>query len=345
MFETVCMGGLLKDIIDALEKPLAYPHSTANIKRIITGASAVFLTGTKAYKLNKPVNFGFLDFSTLEKRKDQCEKEYRYNSRISPGLYLGVVAITKDELGKITLGGPGKVIEYAVMMNQLDPSFIMSDLLKQGKVSRMHLHDIADKIFSFHQQAHTDAEISSFGSLKSIRFNWDENFEQTEKYRQSIISGKDFQSMQTKINEFIEKNKELFDKRANGGKIKHCHGDFHSANVFITPDGIYIFDGIVFNQRFPCSDIIAEIAFMAMDLEFHGRKDLAEAFISRYQELSRDGDIPHLLDFYKCYRAYIRAKINCFTSEDNNLTEEERNGAVSSARQYFLLAKDYADKL
>ncbi|MEK6899535.1 MAG: adenylyl-sulfate kinase, partial [Nanoarchaeota archaeon] len=185
------MDDSLKEIINSLEKPAAYTHPTENIKRIITGASVVFLTGTKAYKLNKPVNFGFLDFSTLEKRKNQCEKEFRYNSIISPNLYIGVVAINKDQLGNITIDGPGRTIEYAVMMNQLDPSSIMSELLKLEKVNKAHLCDIADKIFSFHQQASTDEEISSFGSLKSIQFNWDENFEQTEKYKSAIISEQD----------------------------------------------------------------------------------------------------------------------------------------------------------
>ena len=309
MLKIMGVDNSLREIIGALEKPLAYPHPTENIKRIITGASVVFLTGTKAYKLNKPVNLGFLDFSTLEKRKLQCEKEYRYNSRISPDLYLGVVAITKDKQGKITINGSGEAIEYAVMMNQLDPSLIMSDLLKQDKVNQMHLHKIANKIFAFHQQALTGAEIAEFGSLKSIQFNWDENFEQTEKYKPAIISELDFRLMQQKINGFINKNKGLLACRVEQGKVKHCHGDFHSGNVFITPEGIYIFDGIVFNQRFPCSDVIAEIAFMAMDLEFHGKQDLAEAFIGKYQELSKDKDIPALLDFYKCYRAYIRGKL------------------------------------
>jgi hypothetical protein len=112
--------------------------------------------------------------------------------------------------------------------------------------------------------------------------------------------------------------------------------------VFVTPE-IYIFDGIVFNKRFPCSDVIAEISFMAMDLDFHGRKDLAEVFVQEYQRLSNDKDIPELLDFYKCYRAYIRGKINCFTSEDVNLTAKEKEKTINDARKYFQLARSYAE--
>jgi|SRR3989344_2791751 len=339
------MNSSVSEIISGLEKPSAYAHTTTSIQRIITGVSVVFLTGSTAYKLNKPLNLGFLDFSTLEKRKDQCEKECKYNSLISPELYQGVVAITKDAQGKISIAGSGKVIDYAVKMKQLDPALIMTELLTQNKVSSGHLQELAQKIFAFHQKALNSEEISSFGSVKNIQFNWDENFQQTEKYKEAIIPMKDFKFIQEKINNFITKNQLVLEKRVSLGKIRHCHGDFHSANVFLTPQGSYIFDGIVFNRRFPCSDIIAEIAFMAMDLDFYGRKDLAHAFMQEYQKLSKDKDIPALLDFYKCYRAYIRAKINCFTSDDTNLTEKEKEKTINGAKKYFQLAKNYAELL
>lgn len=331
-------------IIPGLEKPSAYAHATSSIQRIITGVSVVFLTGNFAYKFNKPLNLGFLDFSTLEKRKDQCEKEFHYNSLISPDLYLGVSTINQDRRGKISVDGPGEIIEYAVKMKQLDPSLIMSELLAKNKISPGHPQHLAQKIFDFHQRAITDEETASFGSVEMVQFNWDENFQQTEKYKQNIIPEEDFYFLQRKINYFIGKNKELFVERVKKGKIKHCHGDFHPANVFVTPE-IYIFDGIVFNKRFPCSDVIAEIAFMAMDLDFHGRKDLAEIFVQEYQRLSEDEDIPKLLDFYKCYRAYIRGKINCFTSEDVNLTAAEKEKTIADAKRYFQLAKNYAELL
>ncbi len=339
------MAELVGEIISALERPSAYPHPASNIQRIITGVSVVFLTGDFAYKFNKPLNLGFLDFSTLEKRKDQCEKEVRYNFLISPELYLGVVTINKDHKGNVMVDGPGEVIEYAVKMKQLDPSSIMSEVLGKNKISSEHLQELAQKIFDFHQKAITDEETASFGSVEAMQFNWDENFQQTEKYQQKIISEKDFAFMQSKINRFIPQNKAIFAQRVEKNKIKHCHGDFHSANVFITSAGPLIFDGIVFNKRFPCSDVIAEIAFMAMDLDFHGRKELSRKFIQEYQILSNDGDISKLLDFYKCYRAYIRGKINCFTSDDVNLTREEKDKTINDAKKYFQLARSYAESL
>lgn len=338
------MAEQVTEIINALENSSAYAHPVTSIQRIITGVSVVFLTGDIAYKFNKPLNLGFLDFSTLEKRKDQCEKEFHYNSLISPDLYLGVSSIKKDHKGNITVDGPGEVIEYAVKMKQVRPNATMDTLLQKKQVTTQNVKKIATMIYHFHQKALTNEEIASFGSVKSIQFNWDENFQQTVKYK-SLISQRDADYIQGKINNFIQKNKNLLGRRVDSAKIKHCHGDFHSANVFITPEETYIFDGIVFNQRFPCSDVIAEIAFMTMDLDFHGRKDLADVFIQEYQLLSKDDDIATLLDFYKCYRAYIRAKINCFTSDDANLNAEEKGKTIDNAKKYFQLAKSYAELL
>ena len=332
-------------ILHALQQPAAYSHPVKNTKTIITAVSAVFLTGEYAYKINKPLNLGFLDFSTLEKRKDQCEKEVKYNSLISPELYLGTVRITKNTNGAITVNGDGKIIEYGIKMKQVDPDATMNNLLAKNLITMKHIQELAKKIFQFHHIAPTSQEISGFGRIDMIQFNWNENFEQTEKYKPAIVSQVDFEFMQQKINKFIQQNKELFEKRIAKNKIKHCHGDFHSSNVFVTNDATYIFDGIVFNQRFPCSDIIAEIAFMAMDLDFHNKQELSELFIKEYQRLSDDEDIPTLLNFYKCYRAYIRAKINCFTYDDQNLNDDEKRNANEKAQQYFTLARDYADLL
>ena len=333
------------NVFHELQKKEVYPHEIEKVKVITTAISKVFLTGKYAYKLCKPVDFGFLDFSTLEQRKKACEDEVSFNRIISPDLYLGVSTINKDGEGNISIDGPGEIIEYAVKMKQLDPALIMSELLKENKITPEHTKELAVKIYQFHQRALTDEETSSFGSVEMVQFNWDENFKQTERYKNIVIPENNFSFMQQKINSFIAKNKELLAKRVVEGKVKHCHGDFHSGNVFITPTEIYIFDGIVFNKRFPCSDVIAEIAFMAMDLDFHGKKELAEVFVKEYQRLSRDEDILKLLDFYKCYRAYIRGKINCFTSEDLNLTAAEKEKTINDAKKYFELANNYAGLL
>ena len=335
----------ITEIINHLEKETAYNHIVKDIKKIITGVSIVFLTGNLVYKFNKPLNLGFLDFSTLEKRKIQCEKEIRYNSLITPELYLGVSTINKNSIGQISVDGEGEIIDYAVRMNQVNPDSTMDNLLVKNLVSENKIKDLAKKIFEFHKVALCNEEISKFGSFECVKFNWDENFSQTNGYIGDLISQEDFNLIKDKINHFIIINRELFEKRVKENKIKHCHGDFHSGNVFLDSGKIIIFDGIVFNQRFPCSDIIAEIAFMSMDLDFHNRKELSSIFINEYKLLSNDKDIDKLLNFYKCYRAYIRAKIACFTYDDDNLSIEEKEKETKKAKQYFELAKKSAEKL
>lgn len=334
-------------LIAALQQQSTYPHPTVQpISIITTAVSVIFLTGPFAYKINKPVNFGFLDFSTLEKRKKQCEDEFRYNRLLSPELYLGLTTITQEKNGELALNGSGRAIEYGIQMKQVDHRATMDNLLKTGQVTTSHITTIARLIARFHQGAPTNAEISRWGTIDSIQFNWDENFEQTEKYIGTSITKEDFKFIKEKINNFIKKNTELFNKRVTENHIKHCHGDLHSGNIFIINDQqIHIFDRIVFNQRFPCSDVIADIAFLEMDLDFHGEQEFSQLLIERYSQLTNDEDLPTLLPFYQCYRAYIRGKINYFLMEDATLSDEKRRETQEKASRYFTLAKSYVEAL
>ncbi len=334
-----------EEIISAFNNKNSYSNQITEIKIITTAVSIIFLTGEFAYKINKPLNLGFLDFSTLEKRKEQCTKELKQNFLISPQLYLTVVKLIQENntFKIVELNHSGTALEYALKMRQLDPEKTMDKLLIKGLITQDQIKKIAERIFKFHQIAPINSEISSYGNLETIKYNWNENFQQTEKYINKIITKEDFRFIQNKINEFIIKNTELITSRIAKNKIKHCHGDFHSENVFVINNEPIIFDAIVFNQRFPCSDVIAEIAFMAMDLDYHGKTELSNLFIKEYQELSKDQDIPKLLNFYKCYRAYIRAKINCFTSEDKNLTTEKKAESIRKAEKYYQLTKNYAE--
>src|SRR3989344_3023106 len=220
-------------ILSYLEKPEAYPHKITSITKIITAVSVVFLTGDVAYKFNKPLNLGFLDFSTLEKRKDQCEKEIRINSLISPELYLGLSTINQDKSGKITIDGKGKIIEYAVKMKQMDPESTMNNLLRDKKVTTENILQLAKQIHKFHQKAPEDEEIRSYGKFETVKFNWNENFQQTEKYKDVLIPTETFTNVQQKIYSFLERKQDFINQRVRKNKIKHCHGDFHSGNVFI----------------------------------------------------------------------------------------------------------------
>jgi len=329
-------------VIDALFKPEAYPQDPGKIELIQTHISFVFLTKNYVYKIKKAVNFGFLDFSTLEKRRFFCEKELELNRRLCPDIYLEVASINKSTTIKIA--GSGETVEYALKMKRLPQEKIMTLLLKQGRVDRKTIDEIAKIVARFHSQAQTSPEISQFGSLKIVKTNWDENFTQTTKYINQAIPKTQFQLIQTQINDFMEKHQPLFESRIADGRIRDCHGDLHSGNIFIT-DKICIFDAIEFNDRFRYSDVAADVAFLAMDLDFQQKPDLADYFIDRYLAYSKDQELKQLLSFYKCYRAYVRGKVISFKLDDPNITSQEKASATTEAQAYFKLAAEYAKSL
>lgn len=331
-----------KQVVDALLTPQAYPEETGKIELIQTHISFVFLTEKFVYKIKKAVNFGFLDFSTLEKRRLFCQKELELNRRLCPEIYLKVVSINKSDMVRIE--GDGEAVEYALKMKRLPQEKIMTVLLKENKVDKKTIAALAKIIAQFHANAQTNDEINQYGSLNIVRKNWDENFAQTKKYISQTITPAQFQLLENKVNGFMTANAALFESRVKDGRIRDCHGDLHSGNIFIT-DKICIFDAIEFNDRFRYSDVASDVAFLAMDLDFQQRGDLAGYLIDRYIAYSKDTSLTGVLAFYKCYRAYVRGKVISFKLDDPNVTAVEKNEAVKDAQAYFRLAAEYANKM
>ncbi len=330
-------------IIHALLKPEAYPHDVKEIRHIQTYISHVFLTGKFAYKIKKPVDYGYLDFTTLEKRKKFCERELELNRLLSPKMYLGVVAIT-DDGGEIKIEGNGDTIEYAVKMLELPQDKMMSELLSKNVVTKEHMGQIAKIVVDFHKKAEVSVFENKYGYIKSLEFNWKENFEQALSARATMVDAGGFDLIKENIEKFMQEKKELFKKRIDDKKIRRCHGDMHAGNIFLDED-VFIFDCIEFNERFVQYDVIADVAFFSMDLDMRERHDLAEEFVRKYVELSGDNELLQLLEFYKCYYAYVRFKIKMFTSLDEKISEEERKTALDEAKKYFELAGKYAGNL
>ena len=331
-----------KQVIEALMKPEAYNEDSGPIEMVQTHISYVFLTKKFVYKVKKAVNFGFLDFGTLERRRFFCEKELLLNRRLCYDMYLEVVPINKSNIIKIK--GKGEIVEYALKMKRMPREKIMTKLLEENKVDSKLIDGIAKIIAEFHSKAETNQQISEFGALKIIKINWDENFEQTKNVLDITISKANFGLIRGRIFAFMEKNKTLFEKRIAEGKVKDCHGDIHSGNIFVT-DRVYIFDAIEFNERFRYADIAADIAFLAMDLDFKSKSDLSDVFVKKYVEYSGDKELLRLLAFYKCYRAYVRGKVVSFRLNDPNIDRKEKQAATKEAKEYFKLAALYAKKL
>jgi aminoglycoside phosphotransferase family enzyme len=274
-----------KQVVEALLKSEAYPEAPGKIELIQTHISFVFLTQDYVYKVKKAVNFGFLDFSTLDKRRLFCKKELELNRRLCPEIYLSVVPINKSD--QLKIDGEGETVEYALKMKRLPQERIMTVLLEEGKVDKKTIDEIAQIVAQFHSKAQTNAE------------------SQTAKYIDQIIAKNDWELIKAKIDSFMDKEKALFESRIAGNRIRDCHGDLHSGNIFIT-DKICIFDAIEFNDRFRYSDVAADVAFLAMDLDYQKRPDLANHFIKKFLEYSNDKQLTQMLAFYKCYRAYVR---------------------------------------
>jgi aminoglycoside phosphotransferase family enzyme len=329
----------LSSLIEALLKPQAYPHRPQKIELVQTQMSCVFLTGEYVYKVKKPVNLGYLDYTTLEKRHFFCQQELELNGRLCADAYLAVVPIA-EENGGLRMEGQGEAIEYAVKMRQLPQDRMMDVLLPLGQVTPEMVARVAERLVSFHQKAETNQEISAFGRLDAIRQNCDENFAQTEKYVGLTILRAKYERIRDYADDFIQSNAGLFEKRVGGGRIRDCHGDLHAAHVCFTDD-ICIYDCIEFNDRFRYCDVASELAFLAMDLDRCQQAGLSQHLVDTYAELSHDEGLLSLLNFYKCYRAYVRGKVEGFKLDDSLISQGEKAKALESARSYFQLAQSY----
>ena len=328
-----------KTINQSLLNPEAYPHNPRKIELVQTQMSFVFLTGDYVYKVKKPVDLGYLDYTTLEQRHFFCHQELELNRRLCPDAYLDVVPIV-EEKGRLRIEGQGKAIEYAVKMKQLPHNRMMDVLLPQGQVTQEMVARVAERLVSFHQKAETNQKIAAFGKLDVIRQNTDENFAQTEKYIGISIAPAEYSRIKNYTDDFIQSNASLLDKRIREGRVRDCHGDLHAAHICFI-DGICIYDCIEFNERFRYSDVASEIAFLAMDLDRYQWPDLSKHLVNTYVELSHDEELVKLLNFYKCYRAYVRGKVESFELDDPYIPEEEKAKVLTDAQGYFQLAESY----
>ncbi|MHB8105673.1 MAG: hypothetical protein ACYDG5_09100 [Dehalococcoidales bacterium] len=330
----------LPELIKSLLDPKAYPDRTPKVELVQTQISYVFLAGEYVYKIKKPVDMGFLDYSTMEKRLYYCKKEVVLNQRLSTDVYLGVVPITQEK--DWIIGGKGEAKEYAVKMRRLPQDAMMDVLLQQNKVTPAMVEKVAGLLVTFHKNAATSEEITRLGGIEAVIHNTSENFSQTEKYFNVIIQPETFQRIKTYTEDFIKVNRALFLKRMAEGKVRDGHGDLHAAHICFYK-GICIYDCIEFIDRLRYTDVAADIAFLAMDLDHYGRQDLSRIFINAYVTKSGDKELLKLLNFYKCYRAYVRGKVGCFGYDDKYISGAEKGKIVANARSYFKLAESYIE--
>ena len=325
-------------LIESLGDAGIYDHSVTGIEVIETHISWVILTGTYAYKIKKPVNLGFLDFSTLEKRHHFCKEELRLNNRLAPDIYMDVIAFTGD-CHRPSINGDGPVLEWAVRMMQFDPELQFDRLLEKGLLHATHLESLAERIIEFHDSLPRSGARSAFGDATSINKPVVDNYTLAEDLtRSSTMKEKLKQLSRWHEKEFIARRQEL-DNRKKGGFVRECHGDLHLANIALRNDHIIIFDCIEFSESLRQIDVISEIAFLLMDLDAHGSKDLGNHFLNHWLQITGDYEGLGLLRYYCTYRAMVRAKVAIIEAGQN--TGERQLDAERRAGHYLDLARDY----
>jgi aminoglycoside phosphotransferase family enzyme/predicted kinase len=313
-----------------------------------THISVLLLSRSRVIKLKKPVDFGFLDYTTLNKRLRACENEIRLNRRLCPDAYTGLGVVT-DVGGQIRFSGTtGKIIDYCVLMKRLPEDGMLDRMVANNTVTETVIDRVVTRLCEFHAKAPRGPEIAKWGSLDEIRHNWEENFNQTEPFIGRTISNSAYDAIRSWVSEEIGAKADLFGRRAREGRIVDGHGDLRCESVCVTGPhngAICIYDCIEFNDRFRCGDVASEVAFLAMDLEARGRPDLGYFFTEAYQRQTSDQDLFALLPFYRCYRAYVRGKVLSFRLNEEEFSKEEREEAATRARNFFELARRYSSRL
>ena len=353
-------------MLSALSRPAAYPFAlprNASISIIQTHASAVLLTPDRVYKLKKPKDFGFFDFSTPALRRHFCGEEVRLNSRLAPQVYLGVAPVLKFSGGQVRFGPTyppddvpmpgttldgGYVVDYAVVMMRLPDEAMLESRVRAGTASPSLLAEIAHYIAAFHAAAQTDEHIASFGSFDVIWGNWEENFAQMRPYIGRTLDASTYDRISQYVYSFLEERASIFASRVRDKRIRDCHGDLRLQHIYILDTGddpthrLAILDGIEFNERFRYGDVASEIAFLAMELDAASRCDLSRAFVERYVAETGDEALLELLPFYACYRACVRGKVLSFQLDEPEVSESQRKIARLQAASLFALAASYA---
>jgi aminoglycoside phosphotransferase family enzyme/predicted kinase len=328
-----------QELIVFLESPASYPHRPTEVCVIQTHISWVFIASPFVFKVKKPVNLGFLDFSTLEKRHYFCQREIELNRRLCPEIYLDALPVYETDSG-FSFKPPGKIVDYAVKMKELPHGCFLNELLEKNLVGEKEINRVISTLHRFYQAEIPTREIEQWGTPEKLKISTDENFTQVEPFVGKTISSAAFEAIRHYTNQFYELNENLFHERIQQHRILDCHGDLRLDHVHLTPEATTIFDCIEFSDRFRFIDIANDLAFLAMDFDFKSRSDLGNLFLRNAARELGDAGMLKVANFYKCYRAFVRGKV-----ESIQATEKETTNSGEHQKQaacYFRLALGYA---
>lgn len=329
------------NLLVALQNPELYNHPVDGFQIIETHISQVILTGQYAYKIKKPMNFGFLDFSTLAHRKHFCEEELRLNRRLAEPLYLDVLPVTGTPQQPV-IGGEGEPFEYVLKMRQFRQDQLFDHLQETDALKPELLCSLARQVAAFHDNLESIPDDKPLGTPEAVYDAMQENFDQIRPMIDDSHLLRQLDNLEAWTQTTFERHRELIAKRRKSGSVRECHGDLHLANITVYDGKVTVFDCIEFNEPFRWIDVINDLAFLLMDLESRREPALANLVLNTYLEYRDDFEALPLLPLYKAYRALVRAKIALFTLSNPVLAEQEKEELMQRYRNYAQLAEDYS---
>ena len=337
------MQDMTRRVLEFLANPDSYPHRPRQVRRLQTHASWVFLASPFVYKMKKPVDFGFLNFTTLERRRVNSLAEVELNRRLAEDVYLGVVAVCCVN-GSLSLTSQpqGDVMEWCVWMRELDSAGFLLQRLQDGCLTAEEITRVAERLLRFYQTQPPLPESESQAATCRIHQHAGDNLVIAQKFSGRTLSEHCLTAIAEYNRVFEATHEALLRSRSNQGWIQDTHGDLHLDHIHLAEDTVRIYDCLEFSAELRHTDVACDIAFLTMDLDFHGRPDLGQVLVQRLQETWNDPGLPHLLSYYQCYRACVRGKVESLRSVTETAEEHERTEAVELARRYFRLALRYA---
>ncbi|MFO7705565.1 MAG: AAA family ATPase [Halopseudomonas sp.] len=327
-------------LLKALQNPDLYDHPVSGFTLMETHISWILLTGDFVYKIKKPVNFGFLDYSSLDQRKHFCEEEVRLNRRLAPDLYLGVVAVHGTETSP-SLESDGPVIEYMVKTRQFQQQDLLGNLQRAGALTSEHIDSLASKLASFHQHIDPAPLPSPWGEPDNLHAPVADNFSDIRPLLSDASDLAQLDQLEQWAHTTFQRLIPQLAQRKAEGFVRECHGDIYLDNVTLIDGQVTLFDGIEFNEAFRWIDVMSDVAFMVMDLEDRGLTQLAQRFLNAYLEQTGDYAGLALLDYYKAYRAMVRAKVALLRLTQEGVSATERQEVLARYHSYAHLAERY----
>lgn len=335
------MGIDIDGLIGFLSDPKSYPHENAGVELVQTHASVIAIGNDLVYKVKKPVNFEFMDFSTLEKRKFYCDEEVRLNRRLTYDIYLGIVPIYLSDQGVLTFENKGVIVDYAVKMRRMKDAGFLSNLVEGELVEERHFQLIIDRLCSFYNSLGPQDLNAQYGTPDSIAYIINENTQVRREYLNKTLDPFQEELISGYQQQFLIDKRRFLEDRVFQGWVKDTHGDLRLEHFYFENEGVEVFDCIEFKERLRVNDLVNDYGFLCMELDYAGYARESDQIYSELIKCTGDRFDEELLTFYKTHRACVRGMVHAVAAYAREVTPEDqlRNNRIS--RKFFGLATRY----